>query len=250
MAESIKFDKVADIYDYYVNINLDIPFFLKETENRTEKILELMCGTGRVSLPLLENGRKLVCVDYSQGMLDVFERKISGKNYAVDLVKTDVLGLNLNEKFNQILLPFHSLSEIISADKQREALKNISEHLLPGGIFICTLQNPKVRLKTADGIMRILGKFPIDEKAMIISYMNQITGDIVSGFQFYEIYDSANRMIEKRFLEINFRPIWNSEFREMISGLGMEIIDIYGDYAYSKFDEEKSGFMIYKIIKI
>jgi ubiquinone/menaquinone biosynthesis C-methylase UbiE len=251
MPETIKFDKVADIYDYYVNIGLDIPFFLKETENHNERILELMCGTGRVSLPLLENERKLTCVDYSQGMLNAFEKKISGRNYPVDLINMDVTKLNLNEKFKLILLPFHSLSEILSADKQKEALKKISEHMDKDGIFICTLQNPKVRLKTADGVTRILGKFPMaDDKTMIVSYMNQINQGIVSGFQFYEIYDSSNRMIEKRYLEINFRPIEDTEFREMISGLGLKIQNVYGDYAYSEFDEEKSGFMIYKIAKM
>jgi hypothetical protein len=48
MKETIKFDKVADIYDFYVNVDFDIPFFLKEAELYKGEILELMCGTGRV----------------------------------------------------------------------------------------------------------------------------------------------------------------------------------------------------------
>jgi ubiquinone/menaquinone biosynthesis C-methylase UbiE len=59
MKNTINFDKVADIYDYYVNVDFDIPFFLKETEQQKGEILELMCGTGRISIQLLKAGRKI-----------------------------------------------------------------------------------------------------------------------------------------------------------------------------------------------
>ena len=252
MKGTIKFDKVADIYDFYVNVDFDIPFFVKETDGYKGEILELMCGTGRVSIPLLELERRMVCVDYSKGMLDSFERKIRNKNYPVSLVQMDVTNLNLDKKFGLIILPFHSITEIISTDLQIQALQSISEHLDKDGIFILTLQNPKTRLRLADGITRILGKFPIDgNRQLIISYMNQYneTDKIVTGFQFYEIYDSMNILLEKRFLEINFKPITDSELRSMIKTTGFEIVEMYGDYSYGTFDEETSNFLIYKLIK-
>lgn len=252
MRETINFDKVADIYDFYVNVDFDIPFFLKESENVKGEILELMCGTGRVSIPLLNAGRQMFCVDYSKGMLDSFERKIKNKNYSVNLIKMDVTNLSLNKKFGLIILPFHSITEIISTDLQIKALQSISAHLDKNGIFILTLQNPKTRLKLADGITRIMGKFPIEEnRQLIISYMNQYneSDKIVSGFQFYEIYDSTNILIEKRFLDVNFKPITDSELRNMIKTADLEIVEMYGDYSYNLFDEETSNFMIYKMVK-
>ena len=252
MKETIKFDKVADIYDFYVSADFDIPFFLKETQGFKGEVLELMCGTGRVSIPLLDSGRRMTCIDYSKGMLDKFECKIKNKGYPVDLVQMDVTNLNLNKKFGLIILPFHSITEIISTDMQIKALKSISSHLDKNGIFILTLQNPKTRLKLADGVSRVMGKFPVDnDKQMIISYMNQYneSDKIVSGFQFYEIFDSANTLIEKRFLEINFKPISDSELRAMIKSAGLEIVEMFGDYSYGGFDEETSNFMIYKMIK-
>lgn len=252
MRESIKFDRVADIYDFYVNVDFDIPFFLKETETFKGNILELMCGTGRVSIPLLEAGREMTCVDYSKGMLDAFSRKVRNKNYKVDLVQMDVTNLNLKRKFGLILLPFHSITEILSRDLQYQALKSISSHLEKDGVFILTLQNPVKRLIQADGQTRILGKFPLDiNRQMVISYTNQYNplDKTISGFQFYEIFDSANILIEKRLLEIAFMPISDSELKNMIKDLGLEIIVTYGDYSYQQFDEETSNFMVYKIIK-
>lgn len=131
-------------------------------------------------------------------------------------------------------------------------MQSISSHLDIDGIFILTLQNPKTRLRLADGNTRVMGKFPIPEnRQLIISSMNQYneTDKIVSGFQFYEIYDSMNILIEKRFLEINFKPISDSELRSMIKTAGLEVVEMYGDYSYGRFDEETSNFMIYRMRK-
>lgn len=252
MKESIKFDQVADIYDCYVQANFDISFFLRETEGFRKEILELMCGTGRVSIPLLEAGRIMTCVDYSKGMLESFAKKIKDKNYKVNLVEMDVTKLNLNRKFGLAILPFHSITEILSAELQKEALRSISTHLCKDGIFILTLQNPEVRLKTADGKLRMIGEFPAGKnKRMVISSMNQYLSaeKIVSGFQSYEIYDSANVLTEKRVLEINFRPVSDSELRGLIRDTGLEIITTFGDYSGGFFDKKTSNFMIYKMIK-
>lgn len=252
MNNNINFDLVADLYDSYVNVNSDIPFFIEETSQFDDEILELMCGTGRVSIPLLESGRKLCCVDYSEKMLEVFRNKIRGKNYPVSIIKMDITALNLSRKFGLIILPFHSLSEILSTDLQLKALERISEHLKPEGVFICTLQNPVTRLKTADGITRKIGEFRLDEnKKLTVSFSNKFNPDtgIVSGFQLYEIYDASGTLTEKRTLEINFKPVSDSEFKKLINPLGFEISAIYGDYSKNEFIEQTSDFMIYKLRK-
>jgi ubiquinone/menaquinone biosynthesis C-methylase UbiE len=252
MKNTINFDIVADIYDSYVNVDYDIPFFLKETENYEKDILELMCGTGRISIPLLQAGKRMVCVDYSNCMLDIFKSKISGKDYNLQLINIDVAELKFQNKFGMILLPFHSLSEILEKEKQLEALNRISECLETGGTFICALQNPAIKLKTADGIKRSLGEFRTgNNKKILISYMNKRnpgTG-IVSGYQVYELFDENNLIIETRRLEINFLPVSDKEFQEMVGCAGMKITDVFGDYSYSPFVKETSDFMIYRITK-
>lgn len=52
MSKTIDFDLVAGLYDRYVQTDFDVSFykqFCKEYKN----ILELMRGTGRISLPLI-----------------------------------------------------------------------------------------------------------------------------------------------------------------------------------------------------
>ena len=72
--KNIDFGFVADLYDSYVNVSFDIPFYQSLCKGYHGNILELMCGTGRVSLPLIKDGVQLTCVDYSKEMLDVFSK--------------------------------------------------------------------------------------------------------------------------------------------------------------------------------
>ncbi|MDV6235083.1 class I SAM-dependent methyltransferase [Leptospira ellisii] len=250
--KTIDFDLVADLYDFYVNADLDLEFFLRETEGVDSPILELMAGTGRVSLPLLQRGRKLFCVDYSREMLQRLRNKTApfGKN--LETREADVRDFRFDRTFERILLPFHSLSEITDASDQKQVLKSVRNALSENGIFLLTLQNPNVRLKNADGLTRPMGEFPLpDERKLVLSYWNSYDPNrcIVTGIQFYEIYDSKNILMEKRFLPIRFRPIFQEQIYEYLHELDYEIVSVYGDYSYSPFEEDTSPFMIFKLGK-
>ncbi len=250
--KTINFNIVSDIYDYYVNTDLDIPFFMKETEKAAGEILELMCGTGRVSIPLLREGRNMTCVDYCEDMLFRFKEKATDENLYVDIIEQDVTELNLNKKFDIALIPFHSFGEIADKEKQRILVQKVCGHLFDGGKFICTLQNPALRGKSADGSLRFINPVKMDDgQTLLVSYINNYNPEsgIVSGAQFYEIYDSSNQLVEKRFLEIKFRLIPKAEFEEMISQNGFVLDRIYGNYDFSEFDESTSPYMLYILTK-
>lgn len=252
MLKSIQFDAVADLYDTYVTSDFDLPFYRKETAQYNEAILELMCGTGRVSLPLLATGKRMVCVDYSHRMLIEFARKIRRKNYPVQLVQMDVTQLAFSRQFQCILLPFHSLSEIVSTALQVQALRAIAAHLALGGTAIIPLQNPTIRLKTADGTLRPLGEFALpNQHRLQVTGMNYYdeTANLVSGTQWYQVRNAAGEVVEQRELAIQFKPISDGTFRAMIQHVGLEVVEMYGDYTYAPFEEARSEFMIYKLRK-
>lgn len=250
--KSIDFDFVADLYDFYVNTALDVPFFHNEAQKCRGNVLELMCGTGRVSIPLLEKGISMTCVDYSSRMLEVFSRKIEGKDISVKLVGMDVCSLDLGEKFNLIFIPFNSFAEILTEEKQLAALDRIYGHLDQKGRFICTLHNPRIRLKTADGQIRMLGRFPMkNEGSLVLSYYNSYSEDsgTISGMQFYEIYNEHNLLTQKRYVDIKFSLLEKVKLERFFYAAGFSIENLYGDYSYGPFDEEKSQYMIWVLKK-
>lgn len=104
----IDYDSIAEIFDLYVTTDYDIPFFLSEAANAGGPVLELTAGTGRLSLPLVQAGACLTCVDSSQGMLDVLSRKLKERGLRAELRCADVCHLQLQPPFELAILPFQS----------------------------------------------------------------------------------------------------------------------------------------------
>lgn len=237
MGKNIDFGCVADIYDYYANVDFDIDFYKTLCRGHTN-ILELMCGTGRISKPLIDEGFPLTCVDYSEEMLEIFRKKIDGPRN-VKIFCQDVCELNLEDRFDLIIIPSNSISEIIDKEKRRQALRRIYKHLTPGGIFFCTLYNPEYRKKLADGHVRHLGKFDLGGgRMLVVTYYNVYSPEqnIISGTQFYEIYEHS-RLTEKRCLDIKFSVISREEICRMAREEGFSLKAVYGDYAPYHYDE-------------
>jgi ubiquinone/menaquinone biosynthesis C-methylase UbiE len=76
---AMDYNRVAHLYDTHVQMERDVPFFLKEVRQAQGPVLELTAGTGRVSLPLLRAGIDLTCLDSSVAMLEVFRKKLNAE---------------------------------------------------------------------------------------------------------------------------------------------------------------------------
>jgi SAM-dependent methyltransferase len=123
----IDYDRVADVYDLYVTSDLDVGFYVEEATKARGKVLELMCGTGRVSVPLLEAGVDLTCVDVSAGMLRHLEERLHAHKLDARVVRADIRHLDLGgeEEFELALIPFHSFSELLTPRDQELAMRAV-----------------------------------------------------------------------------------------------------------------------------
>lgn len=249
---SIAWDWVARLYDTYVTTTHDIPFYLRAAASATD-VLELMCGTGRISLPLAGAGVNLTCVDASSAMLAVLDEKLARRPElagAVRVVRMDVRQLALNRQFDLVLLPFQSFGEIVAPADQREALARIRQHMKDGGQFICTLHNPHVRRKTIDGQLRLLGKFPLVKTGALLLWglaTHDPATQLVEGVQLYEEYDGMGLLQSKRLLEIRFALLERDRFEARAAEAGLRVVALYGDYNSAPFDERTSPYMIWEL---
>lgn len=243
------YDYVADLYDIYVPATFDIDFFVAETKKVSGEVLELMSGTGRVSVPLLEAGVRLTCVDLAAGLNAILEDKLRKLGLKADVHQMDVCELELRKKFDMVIIPFSSFAHLTTLDDQRTVLMRIGQHLIPGGTFICTLGNPKIRKKAVDGQLRLFRKYPLPntQGQLLLWIVENVSDDderVVEAMQFYEEYDAKGTLRSKRLLELHFRLSQKDEFEELAKSSGFRIKALYGDYAYSEFGDD-SPFMIW-----
>lgn len=244
----IDYDSVAEIYDLYVTAEYDVFFFLSEIREAKGPIPELMAGTGRLSLPLIEAGAALTCVDNSQGMLDVLSWKLDQRGLRAEVHCMDVCRLDLPSRYELAILPFQAFMEIVAED-QRAALKSVFACLAPGGRFLCTLHNPAVRRAQVDGLLRVVGSFPADNGTLVVSGFEQGGRPVVKRLQFFELFGLDGRLLWKRLLPMEFAFVEKDAFEDMARSAGFRVAGLFGSYDRAPFNADRSPVMIWSLEK-
>jgi SAM-dependent methyltransferase len=238
---------VADIYDDFCVFDEDIPFFQRQVEPVRGPILELMAGTGRVSLPMIEAGADLTCVDSSVSMLGVFKHKLEGRDVRARLLCADVRMLPFHSTFDMMVLPFQGFTELVGDESQRTMFSEVARLLAPLGRFVCTSHNPAFRGGTVDGQWRELGRFRNkDRRTLVLHFRAQHSQrpDVVEGLQKIEVLDEGGGVIESRIIELEFSLVGADAIVRMGDAAGLRLEVLLGDYNGSPFDEHSSPAVI------
>lgn len=249
MMEYIDYDSVAELYDLYTSTDYDYEFFASEIGSQGTRVLELTSGTGRLSIPLIEAGANLTCVDISQGMLDVLSKKLLRNDLSARVVCSDICKMSFHSEFELAIFPFQSFMELVGKEKQTNALEAIFRTLVIGGKFICTLHNPAVRSKVVDGMLRIVGHFQKDSDTLVVSGFEQGGDPVVKRHQFFEYFNASGNLNWKRLLRMQFEFIEERDFQEMAERVGFKVLEMYGNYDRSDFDPSLSPVMIWVLEK-
>lgn len=150
MVSSIETYKIfADFYDLYVGkYDSDLDFY-KSFCNKSDRIIEIGCGTGRILESLLKLDYPITGIDISQEMLDKANEKLqkwvdSGK---LLLVNHDFTIDGLKDKFDKALLTFYTFNYIL--DKPIDFLSNINSSLADNGLLLIDLFYPNSLYNTS-----------------------------------------------------------------------------------------------------
>ncbi|GAB3754916.1 class I SAM-dependent methyltransferase [Microlunatus parietis] len=103
-------------------------------------ILEWGIGTGRLALPLVEKGLKVVGVDSSPDMLGQLRGKPGAE--VIELVEGDFETTRVEGDFGLVFISSHALFALTSQQAQVNCFANASAHLREGGRFVIEVMNP------------------------------------------------------------------------------------------------------------
>jgi SAM-dependent methyltransferase len=245
--KSIDFDLVADLYDAYVKTDIDQAFWLARARACSAPALELMCGTGRITLPLLGAGMQVEGLDYSHGLLERFRSKLQAQGLVSELYEADARDFSTGKRYGLIYIGFNSIAEVVDdADKLR-VFARVRQHLLPDGEFWLTLHNPPVRAKAFDGLERPLGGNLKLENGDSLEVSGRYTLDavtkVVIGEQRFVILQEGHE--KRRVVQpVSFHLIDPNEIEHLLRVGGFRVTQRLGDFVGSPFDPEVSPFFI------
>ena len=134
---------IADYYDsspILTTRTQDVAFYVNAARKYGDPVLELGCGTGRVTMAIAEAGYRVVGLDISERMLERAVEKRAGlrreAQERVHLVQADMTEFALGERFRMIVIPFRPFQHLLELDEQMGCLECARKHLAPGGHLI------------------------------------------------------------------------------------------------------------------
>ncbi len=144
---------IAKYYDgaYAAKQDLvDLPFYLELAEQYGGPVLEIACGTGRVTLPIARKGIEICGVDNSQAMLQVLNQHLAGETpeirQRVSVQEGDMRSFRLDKKFPLVMIPFRPMQHMFTVEDQVAALKTAAAHLTDNGILAFDVFYPKFEM--------------------------------------------------------------------------------------------------------
>ncbi len=143
--------KRADWYDQmHLDYNDDVAFYTGLARDIGGPILELACGTGRITIPIAEQGNEIWGMDITESMLERAKMKLKEKNLTVRLIHEDIRDFRLNKKFRLIIFPFSAIAHIHERREIGSLARSVYEHLDSGGVFAFDYFNPSLKILTRD----------------------------------------------------------------------------------------------------
>ena len=140
-------DEYAPFYDWENARTLgrkDVPFWQGVASKAKGPVLELGCGTGRISLPLARAGVSVVGIDRSARMLEraarrltaLRRRQVGRRRRRLSLVRGDIRALPFADAdFNMVLAPYGILQSLLRDQDLNATLASVARVLRPGGLF-------------------------------------------------------------------------------------------------------------------
>lgn len=229
----------ADFHDYHE----DVPF-LREMARRTGgPILELMCGTGRVLLPLAEEGYQITGVDISPAMLAIARGHLAEAGLAerVALIEADVRSVDLPaNSFGLAFVAVNSFMHLEEVRDQLAALTNVRRALTRRGLLVLDLFNPDpIEIAREDNRLVLDREYELDGRH--VQKFIAIDSDAAAQLsRVTYLYDETapDGALTRRTMRFAMRWFYRFEIEHLLARAGLGVRAIYGSY---DLDEYASG---------
>lgn len=183
------------------------------------RLLDLGCGTGKSTLPMLERGWKVTACDNSAGMLAELERKAGGE---VRIEMADILALPKLGEFDLVLCLGDVLNYCAAEADLTLAFEGIRRNLAPGGLVLFDL-NTLLSYRTFYAETQTT-----EVDGHVVAWRGRGNGTATSGLLAESVMEIADpdgivtRSVHRQ------RHLDEAEIRTKLVAAGLECLDTFG----------------------
>jgi hypothetical protein len=120
----------------------EVAWYLDRLPRDAGPVLEPMCGSGRLLIPLAARGLAVHGVDNSAAMLDACRARLAAAGLDATLVRQDVAALNLPFRYGAAFVAAGSFQLLTDPSRARATLARLRAHLVPPRLLLMDLFVP------------------------------------------------------------------------------------------------------------
>ncbi len=250
------YDTFADIYDneykgYHAQRG-DIDFYKSFLPINTP-VLEMCCGTGRITFELASAGHNVIALDKSKRMLE----KANGKKHLlpsevrdrIEFRHDDMRNFRFSKKFEFAFIGFRSFMLLLTSKDQEKSLKNIHGHLNSDGrlvisMYVPTFEKRLAYSKTSKEEYHYFREFDHTDPGYRVFEYEKKSADDFNQIACHELLhitkDSNGKEVERTNRQLTIRWTYRYEFEHLAEKCGYQIERLFGDYSKSEFTKQST----------
>ncbi|MFC7216909.1 class I SAM-dependent methyltransferase [Streptomyces polyrhachis] len=225
----------ADFYDQEFTARThDIPFFLDQALRAGGPVLEVACGTGRITLPIARAGVEVTGLDIMPSMLARARRRAQGEHLPVEWLEQDCRDIRSERRFALVFSAANAMQHLHDVDSVLAFLTSARNALRPGGTLILDVFNP------AMAKLCRLPEAPYHHKSVTDQDGARLDVRATTG------YDAAAQVLRftldylrdgvcVRTKNVSMRCFFPEELLALCRLAGLDVVQRYGDYDRSPF---------------
>ena len=249
------FENNATLYDYfeYYEVQGDYMLYL-DCCIKNKPILELGCGTGRVGLEIAKAGYAIDELDFSNKMLEVFEKKLIQQpqeiQNRVTLIHGDMRDFNLNKKYGLIFVPFNTIT-YLNDTEFKSTLDCVRLHLVDDGCLIVYVDKQEWRSNFPIHLEKTYSEIPYGD--MKIHYVHWIdsTNEDERSIIYSLRHDFYRDGVCIRSTEPDTLKIWYRTYEEyctLFSENGFRITNVWSSFDKDDVDDTTERYIFRAVL--
>jgi SAM-dependent methyltransferase len=211
--------------------------FLAEL-GRGETVLELAIGTGRIALPLADQGVHVDGIDFSPAMVDRLRAKPGGEKISV--VMGNFADVAVPGQYRLIYIVFNTLFNLLTQEEQVRCFKNTAAHLLKAGHFMVEGDVPSQWVSLPEQQYVHLEGVEVDRVRLDMARFDLVTQvleetHVVLSSKGIELHPIVTRYawpaeldLMARLAGLSLKERWGGWNRERFTGNSRNCISVYG----------------------
>lgn len=190
--------------------------------NKSLRILDVGCGTGRHSIEMTKRGYSITGIDLSDSQLALARQKAANENLNIEFLRLDARSLSFIDEFDAAIMLCEGSFPLMETDEMNfEILKGIARALKINGRVIFTTLNGLFPL------FHSVEKFLSSESGEDGAFYHSNTFDLMT-FRDKNITEVEDDFGNMKSLECNERYYVPSEITWLLKSLGFSKIEIFG----------------------